>query len=65
MNLREQYGGTALLLASKSGHDKCVEILGADVGTCDTKNQSPFFGLTSPKLLSELVNLLEESDMSQ
>ena len=47
MNLRERYGGTALLLASKNGHDKCVDILvraGADIDTCDTKNQSPFFG---------------------
>ena len=44
--------------------NKCVEILGADIDTCDTKNQSPFFGLTSLKLLSESVNLLEESDMN-
>ena len=42
--------------------NKCVEICGADIDTCDTKNQLPFFGLTSLKLLLELVNLLEESN---
>ena len=52
--------GAKLLV--KMDMNKCVEILGADIDTCDTKNQSPFFGLTSLKLLSESVNLLEESD---
>ena len=51
-------------LPIKMDTNKCVEILGADIDTCDTKNQSPIFGLTSPKLLSKLVNLLEESDMN-
>ena len=54
--------GQHFYLPVKMDMNKCVEILGADIDTCDTKNQSPFFGLTSLKLLLESVNLLEESD---
>ena len=35
-------------MASKNGNVDCVEILveaGANVNLCDTKNQTPFFGM--------------------